>query len=312
MTIFGKLYPFGADSAKFHQALTTVHRVLTLNEKPQFKATAYQTLGCYYEAMLGDPVRAFHWYRQLADIAPQVRQVHDDQNHNMRDTARAAALDMARCYAKLGLKEDALATLKAHSYGDWRELLDLAAIHQILKDVKESDAAIARAVAAGRNDLFAGTSVLGRAIILYCANGNLEQVKATLPSYRRAYAALAAREGGEDKLPKPNLPGQHKRVEAIVASIERPELDLAKVADGTYTGQSTGLHGPIEVSVTVKDGRIREVNVVRAEEFRAFMATRAIPERIVASQSLKVDAVTGATVTSRAIQEAVRSALTKK
>lgn len=66
------------------------------------------------------------------------------------------------------------------------------------------------------------------------------------------------------------------------------------------------------MKVTVRDGKIAAVEPVRHRENRPLTALRVIPERIVEAQGINaIDAVTGATVSSRAILRAVEQALEK-
>jgi uncharacterized protein with FMN-binding domain len=64
------------------------------------------------------------------------------------------------------------------------------------------------------------------------------------------------------------------------------------------------------VTVTVRRGRITDITVRHTEKIHQ-NATKIIPKRIVDSQSLKVDAVTSATVTSQAIVDATLNAIRK-
>lgn len=81
--------------------------------------------------------------------------------------------------------------------------------------------------------------------------------------------------------------------------------------DGTYTGTGKGHNGNIEVEVEVKDGKISSVDVVEHEESDGISdpAIENIPAAIVEKNSTKVDAESGATVTSEGIIEAVNNAL---
>ncbi|HLS52413.1 MAG TPA: FMN-binding protein [Tissierellaceae bacterium] len=85
----------------------------------------------------------------------------------------------------------------------------------------------------------------------------------------------------------------------------------AKYNDGTYQGEAQGAHGPVKVSVEIKDGEIANVEVTEHEENmdHAGPAFDQIPKAIVDKNSTDVDAESGATVTSNAIKEAVDKAL---
>ena len=80
---------------------------------------------------------------------------------------------------------------------------------------------------------------------------------------------------------------------------------------GVFEGTAEGKNGPVTVSVTLSDSEIVSVEVTSHQETPGLSdpALNEIPEQIVAGQSLNVDAVTGATVTSEAILAAVEEAL---
>ncbi len=81
--------------------------------------------------------------------------------------------------------------------------------------------------------------------------------------------------------------------------------------DGSYAASANGMNGAVEVSVTVEGGRISSVEVTSHSE-TAGIGTEAVeklPAAIIEAQSPEVDAVTGATITSNAIIEAVKKAL---
>ena len=79
---------------------------------------------------------------------------------------------------------------------------------------------------------------------------------------------------------------------------------------GTYTGVATGIGGDITVAVTFSDSAITAVEIKSHSETPGISdpAIARIPEAIVASQSLGVDTITGCTVTSKGIIEAVADA----
>lgn len=85
----------------------------------------------------------------------------------------------------------------------------------------------------------------------------------------------------------------------------------AKYNDGTYKGTAEGRNGNIVVSVTVTNGKIASVDVVEHEETPGLCegALSEVPALIVKRQTTKVDSVSGATITSKAIMSAVDNAL---
>lgn len=87
-----------------------------------------------------------------------------------------------------------------------------------------------------------------------------------------------------------------------------------KVGKDQYLGSSEkGIGGKVTVRVTYAENQIKNVDIVDQHESEdvAQKALKVIPEEIVNANSTDVDAVSGASTTSRAIQEAVNNALKK-
>lgn len=105
--------------------------------------------------------------------------------------------------------------------------------------------------------------------------------------------------------------GTAKEVEKTMA-MEIVEVDLDKVADGTYQGSHPmGIMNYI-VDVTVENHAIKKIDIVRAFSGNEYSRKgQAILDTVVAYQSLKVNVITGATVTSKAYLAAIQNALTK-
>lgn len=88
-------------------------------------------------------------------------------------------------------------------------------------------------------------------------------------------------------------------------------IRVIDMPDGSYKGQAEGYKGELTVIVTVKGGRIAQVEVIDHEESTeiAAEALLEIPEAIATQNRLDIDTVSGATATSQAIVEAVIDAL---
>ncbi|WP_180326613.1 FAD-binding protein [Raoultibacter phocaeensis] len=82
--------------------------------------------------------------------------------------------------------------------------------------------------------------------------------------------------------------------------------------DGVYLTKAISMHGPINVKTVIADGAISEVTVLNNRESYVIgeAAINSMPQRILDSQCIDVDCVTGATLTSMAIQNAVSEAIT--
>jgi len=82
----------------------------------------------------------------------------------------------------------------------------------------------------------------------------------------------------------------------------------AKLKDGRYRGTAPSFWGPLHVVVTVAQGKIASIAVEHGDD-RPAAAPKAVADRIIARQMVPVDAVTGATVTSLAVELATLDAL---
>lgn len=83
--------------------------------------------------------------------------------------------------------------------------------------------------------------------------------------------------------------------------------------DGTYTGVGNGFRPDLQVSVTVKSGKIASIEMLSNNETPRFFerASQTVSQEIIDAQSTNVDAVSGATMSSNGIMEAVQNALAK-
>ena len=79
----------------------------------------------------------------------------------------------------------------------------------------------------------------------------------------------------------------------------------------TLTGTAQGRNGPVEVEVVADAERIYQISVLNHEETEGLgtVAVEKLPPAIYENQSLAVDAIAGATITSDAIKAAVIAAL---
>ena len=80
--------------------------------------------------------------------------------------------------------------------------------------------------------------------------------------------------------------------------------------DGTYYGRGKGFAGNITVAVVIEAGKISSISITETNDDDNFIKKASgIISSIIATQSTNVDAVSGATYSSRGIIEAVRDAL---
>lgn len=80
---------------------------------------------------------------------------------------------------------------------------------------------------------------------------------------------------------------------------------------GTYEAETTGRNGKLNLSVTVDEKNILSIDILKSSETATLSDTplTQIPEQIVKYQTLDVDTVSGATITSYAVLRAAEDAL---
>lgn len=101
----------------------------------------------------------------------------------------------------------------------------------------------------------------------------------------------------------------------IIKSMKLPDVDvgdvdLRNVKDGTYTGEYSA--GPVKavVKVQVRDNRITDITIMKHQNGLGKKAEKIVDE-ILSKQSLNVDVISGATLSSNVIRKAVEKALIK-
>lgn len=96
---------------------------------------------------------------------------------------------------------------------------------------------------------------------------------------------------------------------SALAAIEVANLDLRQVKDGVYVGQCSTPLVSAAVQVIVVDGKISAIEVVHHNSSERGKAAEKIVEEVLARQTLNVDVVSGATMSSKVILKAIENAL---
>lgn len=129
--------------------------------------------------------------------------------------------------------------------------------------------------------------ILSVGLVMACVAGSLSGYKEPV------YASTLSSSDSEEKEEKSTAQGS---------------FDLA---DGVYKGTGTGYAGEITVAVQIKDKKIVSIDILSASDDDAFLSrAKAVIDRIIESQTLDVDTVSGATYSSNGIISAVKNALT--
>lgn len=131
----------------------------------------------------------------------------------------------------------------------------------------------------------------------YTSNGIMEAVE----------NALAGEPGESEKDKKPIEKEEEKEPEKTQ---DISDMDLV---DGTYGGTGDGFGGDIKVKVEVKDGKVANIEILEHSETESIAgpAMEETPDSIIDAQSVEIDNVSGATISSKGIKAAVMDALSK-
>ncbi|EHR0219470.1 FMN-binding protein [Clostridium perfringens] len=110
------------------------------------------------------------------------------------------------------------------------------------------------------------------------------------------------------KLEKSN----NKEKEDIDNKKDESNMNLNGIKDGTYLGEAKGYGGNIKVKVTIESEKIKNIEVLSHSETPKYYENGSkVIGNIIKANSTDVDAVSGATLTSNGIKNAVRDALSK-
>jgi uncharacterized protein with FMN-binding domain len=85
-------------------------------------------------------------------------------------------------------------------------------------------------------------------------------------------------------------------------------LDMTRIQDGVYPGSAKNWPVAAQVEVKIENRQIRRIAIIRHQEGKGESA-EAIIDAVIAEQSLDVDAVSGATLSSKTILQAIADAL---
>lgn len=96
------------------------------------------------------------------------------------------------------------------------------------------------------------------------------------------------------------LPRRAKKIQSKLDAISMASLDGVTLKDGVYRETALGYSGDIKLTLTVADGKIADIGVEHQEKIDQ-NACKVIPLRIIEQQGLRVDGISGATVTKDAI-----------
>lgn len=264
-----------ADETKWKSGAKLLHHALEVNKANKVNlAKSMKALGHVYADLLCDYARGAYWYQAA------------EKSYGIDDYERVT---LAMCYAKLGGRDLAMSTLaQTRTVG--------AGLTRTYAMMGEIDVAIDRASQLAKAFPSAGHLAAGDA---YRRNARYDEA---LKHYN-FILGISSREGELRR-------NKERASQAMEIMRGLKTLDLSRVPDGAYEAASRGYSGPVRVRVTVAGAAIASAAVVEHRESRALSANVFVPGQIVETQGFeRLDAVTGATITSDAVTNAAVKAL---
>jgi uncharacterized protein with FMN-binding domain len=89
------------------------------------------------------------------------------------------------------------------------------------------------------------------------------------------------------------------------------DINLSNVNDGKYTGSFNGYRWSNTVEVTVSNKKITNITFIKGQTFRVADIENKLIKEVIDNQSTKVDTISGATISSRAILKAIENAVNR-
>jgi uncharacterized protein with FMN-binding domain len=267
---------------KWREGIRLLHHVAAVNkDNPATQKKALNQLGTLYCSLLEDwPRAAFWWQRAGGGTGGGMGQGGFRVGYEV---------GLARCYWELGNRDMAVEQLRR--VGRY----NTGAVH-LWAELGEHDRALQMAERHARQYPTA---------YLVCGDicRHAQRYDEALAHYQKV-VGLRDRE----KYGRPIYSAKDR----ILGLQAARAFDLSRIRDGTFTAQSLGYAGLLEVAVTVKNHRITSVKVTHHEEKQYYSSLTDIPNQIVEKQSIKeIDATSGATITAEAVINASAKALAK-
>ncbi|WP_313075366.1 FMN-binding protein [Lacrimispora sp.] len=95
------------------------------------------------------------------------------------------------------------------------------------------------------------------------------------------------------------------------SKVEISSINPSSLDDGIYKGSYSAGRWSNELAVTMKGGKIQEIKIIKDMDIAPPEISNEIFSRVIKLQNTDVDAVSGATVTSKAYLKSIETALTK-
>ncbi len=165
-------------------------------------------------------------------------------------------------------------------------------------------------IAAGLVALFIVVAVIVLVVFLQ-AHPKQPTLDELIAGYEREQAVQANRTSGEVSDPnQPSSSGITSQSSASSASAASSALPT-NVRDGVYTGRAIGFAGEMVVDIEIRGGLLVNIQIASSGDQDPYRAavSQTLPDAMVRAQSPEISGVSGATITSAALRQAVRDAI---
>lgn len=89
-------------------------------------------------------------------------------------------------------------------------------------------------------------------------------------------------------------------------------IDISKLDDGKYAGEYDHGRWTNTLDITVRNNKITEISIKNDVTFSKPGVSEELFDKVIESQNTKIDAISGATVTSKAYLKSIENVLNKK
>ena len=129
---------------------------------------------------------------------------------------------------------------------------------------------------------------------LYVAWGKIDQAKQHYRESARLYPQGKPKYGGH------LLPRRAKQVQSKLDALSFGSLSGQRLKDGVYRETTRGYSEDVHLTATISNGHLADIKIEHQEKIDQ-NACVLVTRQIVEGQTLRVDAITGATITKDAI-----------
>jgi len=260
--------------------------------------------------------KAAHYLLRQGDLTSRRRAMKISHHYDLKKAAGKRGIGMTLFWGgepAWAMSNFEAALTKAETLnqlGRIHEYLALASCHRYFGEYDKALAAGQRGIAHAPKPPRDVPTKAHVNVMLGDVYGDMGKADLARKHYNRAVELFGSLGKGPNQKRRALMARQAKKVRTKLALLAVGPLSEAKLTDGVYEGSGVGFAGDVKAAVTVARGRVTKIALTHKESLPSD-APIVVPQRIITAQNLRVDAITGATVTSDAIKAATLEALRK-